>query len=108
MAGDTFYGLFPLARAYDDPSEMEEERRLFYVGITRAEDKLFLTHARQRRRAEWLLGRFIWLGPAFVKVGQTLSTRPDLLPLTPDGLEELAEGMRVVVSGPVPLRAGRA
>ena len=37
---------------------------------------------RQRRRAEWLLDRLIWLGAAFVKVGQTLSTRPDLLPLT--------------------------
>jgi predicted unusual protein kinase regulating ubiquinone biosynthesis (AarF/ABC1/UbiB family) len=36
---------------------------------------------RQRRRAEWLLGRLIWLGPAFVKVGQSLGTRPDLLPL---------------------------
>ena len=36
---------------------------------------------RQRRRAEWLLDRLIWLGAAFVKVGQTLSTRPDLLPL---------------------------
>ncbi|MEE8147672.1 MAG: 3'-5' exonuclease, partial [Longimicrobiales bacterium] len=44
-------GLFPLSRAYDEPAELEEERRLFYVGITRAEDKLFLTHARQRRRA---------------------------------------------------------
>jgi predicted unusual protein kinase regulating ubiquinone biosynthesis (AarF/ABC1/UbiB family) len=37
---------------------------------------------RQRRRAEWLLERIIWLGPAFVKVGQSLGTRPDLLPLT--------------------------
>jgi predicted unusual protein kinase regulating ubiquinone biosynthesis (AarF/ABC1/UbiB family) len=36
---------------------------------------------RQRRRAEWLLGRLIWLGPASVKVGQSLGTRPDLLPL---------------------------
>ncbi|MEX0837087.1 MAG: UvrD-helicase domain-containing protein [Gemmatimonadota bacterium] len=44
-------GLFPLGRAYDDPASLEEERRLFYVGITRAEDKLSLTWARQRRRA---------------------------------------------------------
>lgn len=51
-------GLFPLSRAYDDPSALEEERRLFYVGITRAQDKLYLTHARQRRRAgEYMLGR---------------------------------------------------
>jgi DNA helicase-2/ATP-dependent DNA helicase PcrA len=44
-------GLFPLGRAYDDPETLEEERRLFYVGITRAEDKLVLSWARQRRRA---------------------------------------------------------
>jgi DNA helicase-2/ATP-dependent DNA helicase PcrA len=43
-------GLFPLARAYDDPALLEEERRLFYVGITRAERKLYLTHAEERRR----------------------------------------------------------
>ena len=43
-------GLFPLARAFDDPPMLEEERRLFYVGITRAEQKLYITHARQRRR----------------------------------------------------------
>jgi DNA helicase-2/ATP-dependent DNA helicase PcrA len=43
-------GLFPLARARETPSGLEEERRLFYVGITRAEDSLFLTHARGRRR----------------------------------------------------------
>src|SRR5688572_16439567 len=43
-------GLFPLARAFDDPSMLEEERRLFYVGITRAEEKLYITHSRMRRR----------------------------------------------------------
>ena len=43
-------GLFPLAKAFDDPALLEEERRLFYVGITRAEKKLFLTHAEERRR----------------------------------------------------------
>jgi DNA helicase-2/ATP-dependent DNA helicase PcrA len=51
-------GLFPLSRAYDEPAEMEEERRLFYVGMTRAEEKLVLTHARQRRRAgDFMYGR---------------------------------------------------
>ncbi|MGM0669359.1 MAG: ATP-dependent helicase, partial [Gemmatimonadota bacterium] len=51
-------GLFPLGRAYEDPEALEEERRLFYVGVTRAEDKLYLTYARQRRRAgEYFFGR---------------------------------------------------
>jgi DNA helicase-2/ATP-dependent DNA helicase PcrA len=43
-------GLFPLAKAYEQPKLLEEERRLFYVGITRAEKKLYLTHAEQRLR----------------------------------------------------------
>ena len=66
-------GLFPLARAYDDPAELEEERRLFYVGITRAEDKLYLTHARQRRRAgEYMYGR---LSPFADSVPESLLER---------------------------------
>jgi DNA helicase II / ATP-dependent DNA helicase PcrA len=44
-------GLFPMARAFDEPDQLEEERRLFYVGITRAEKKLYMTFARTRRRA---------------------------------------------------------
>jgi DNA helicase-2/ATP-dependent DNA helicase PcrA len=48
-------GLFPLVRAMDEPEQLEEERRLFYVGITRAERKLYLTYARRRRRGrEWM------------------------------------------------------
>lgn len=41
-------GIFPHSRALFDDSEMEEERRLAYVGITRAEERLFLTAARVR------------------------------------------------------------
>ncbi len=48
-------GLFPLSRTRDDLSQLEEERRLFYVGITRAEESLYLTHARSRRRNGELL-----------------------------------------------------
>jgi len=43
-------GLFPLARADEQPGGIEEERRLCYVGLTRAKDKLYLTFARSRRR----------------------------------------------------------
>ncbi|MBI5358772.1 UvrD-helicase domain-containing protein [Candidatus Amesbacteria bacterium] len=41
-------GLFPHSRTLLDPTEMEEERRLAYVGITRAMDKLYLTYTRSR------------------------------------------------------------
>lgn len=41
-------GLFPLARANDDIGEMEEERRLMYVAITRAKEKLFVTFCSSR------------------------------------------------------------
>ena len=43
-------GLFPLSRNMDDPEAFEEERRLFYVGITRAKEKLYLSWAQNRRR----------------------------------------------------------
>ena len=47
-------GLFPILRDQDDPvaeeAALEEERRLFYVGVTRAQDLLHLTCAQQRRR----------------------------------------------------------
>jgi DNA helicase-2/ATP-dependent DNA helicase PcrA len=44
------HGLFPLARAEEQPDGLVEERRLCYVGLTRAKDKLYLTWARARRR----------------------------------------------------------
>ena len=41
-------GIFPLARSNNSESELEEERRLMYVAITRAENKIFLIHAAKR------------------------------------------------------------
>jgi len=49
-------GVFPHNRALDDPRQMEEERRLAYVGLTRARHRLYLTHAAQR--ATWGRGGF--------------------------------------------------
>ncbi|MEO0456746.1 MAG: DNA helicase PcrA [Cyanobacteria bacterium P01_A01_bin.114] len=42
-------GLFPSFRSLEDAAAIEEERRLCYVGITRAQERLFLTYARERR-----------------------------------------------------------
>lgn len=42
-------GLFPHSRSIMEAAQLEEERRLFYVGMTRAEHKLYLTSARYRR-----------------------------------------------------------
>src|SRR3974377_330204 len=41
-------GIFPHLRALDDPMALEEERRLCYVGITRARSRLYVTHAWSR------------------------------------------------------------
>jgi DNA helicase-2/ATP-dependent DNA helicase PcrA len=43
-------GLFPLSRSLEKDDDLEEERRLFYVGMTRAKDSLYLLWAQQRRR----------------------------------------------------------
>lgn len=56
-------GLFPHSRSLLDNSELEEERRLCYVGITRAKEKVFLTYARRRlyfgQRSANEISRFI-------------------------------------------------
>jgi len=57
-------GLFPSQASNDDPYRLEEERRLAYVGITRAERKLVMTHAQCRR----LHGSEIYPAPSrFIK-----------------------------------------
>ncbi len=57
-------GLFPHSRALTDHSQMEEERRLCYVGMTRAKERLYLLSAVSRR----LYGQTHWNGPSrFIK-----------------------------------------
>jgi DNA helicase-2/ATP-dependent DNA helicase PcrA len=74
-------GVFPHSRALDDEKELEEERRLAYVGITRAKRRLFLSHA--WRRATWGMGqasvpsRFLLEIPAELMVGPNLDREPD-------------------------------
>jgi len=46
-------GILPHIRSFDDPDQMEEERRLCYVGVTRAKQKVYLVHAFRRS----LMGR---------------------------------------------------
>ncbi len=68
-------GVFPHQRSLDgkDTSQLEEERRLMYVGVTRAEDKLYLTHARRRRvfgQSEFCIpSRFLEEAPRDLLIG---------------------------------------
>ena len=72
-------GIIPHSRSFDEPEQMEEERRLFYVGITRAKDKLYLLRAIQRggrgMAEETYPSRFIDDIPEALLVGKTRTGR---------------------------------
>jgi DNA helicase-2/ATP-dependent DNA helicase PcrA len=72
-------GILPHSRSFDQPESMEEERRLFYVGITRAKDKLYLIRAIQRggrgAAEETYPSRFLDDIPADLLVGKTRTGR---------------------------------
>ena len=73
-------GIIPHSRSFDEPAQMEEERRLFYVGITRAKDKLYLLRAISRggrgMSEETNPSRFLEDVPASLLVGKTRTGRP--------------------------------
>ena len=72
-------GILPHSRSFDEPEGMEEERRLFYVGITRAKDKLYLIRAIQRggrgAAEETYPSRFLDDVPAELLVGRSRTGR---------------------------------
>jgi DNA helicase-2/ATP-dependent DNA helicase PcrA len=69
-------GVFPHNRALDDERELEEERRLAYVGITRAKRRLFLSHA--WRRATWGGGGMSIPSRFLMEIPQELMVGPQL------------------------------
>ena len=72
-------GILPHSRSFDEPEGMEEERRLFYVGITRAKDRLYLIRAIQRggrgSAEETYPSRFLDDVPADLLIGKTRTGR---------------------------------
>jgi DNA helicase-2/ATP-dependent DNA helicase PcrA len=72
-------GILPHSRSFDEPEGMEEERRLFYVGITRAKERLYLLRAIQRggrgAAEETYPSRFLDDVPADLLIGRTRSGR---------------------------------
>ena len=72
-------GILPHSRSFDEPEGMEEERRLFYVGITRAKDKLYLIRAIQRggrgSAEETYPSRFLDDVPVDLLIGRTRTGR---------------------------------
>ena len=87
-------GVFPHMRSLGDPVELEEERRLAYVGITRAEETLYLTRA-------W--SRNLWGGNSFNPPSRFLREIPDHLTETASRQKrsrlELASGPQQRVEG---------
>lgn len=78
-------GMFPSARSLESPDSIEEERRLFYVGITRCKDELYLTYPELRLNAGY--------GDNFQRPSRFLSELPENLMETWDvGLPGASRG----------------
>ena len=89
-------GLFPTTRAMFDDDKLEEERRLCYVGITRAMKRLFLSHARTRTlfgaRQAFPRSRFVdEIPPRLIGGARTRERAPERLPRPAGGGSERFE-----------------
>ncbi|MCY0885589.1 MAG: UvrD-helicase domain-containing protein [Firmicutes bacterium] len=92
-------GLLPHGRSLDDAHALEEERRLFYVGITRARDALFLTQAKSRtiqgRVGPTTPSRFLAEVPPELWQPSSLPRHLDRANRPPVTAVEMREGMKV-------------
>jgi len=103
-------GVFPHSRSLDDEKQLEEERRLAYVGITRAKRRLFLSHA--ARRATWGSGglsvpsRFLFEIPAALMTGPRLERADDFDDDVGQVDPDLVFGRRLGSRFGTPIRSG--
>ncbi|HEY1168706.1 MAG TPA: UvrD-helicase domain-containing protein [Candidatus Limnocylindrales bacterium] len=103
-------GVFPHSRSLDDEKQLEEERRLAYVGITRAKRLLFLSHA--ARRATWGSGglsvpsRFLFEVPPGLMAGPRLERADDFDDDVGNIDPDLVFGRRLGSRFGTPIRAG--
>lgn len=84
-------GVFPHSRAQEDESELEEERRLCYVGMTRAKENLHLTHARKRL----LYGQTMHNPPSRFILDLAETAKPTSSEISPGTNLSLKDGDRV-------------
>jgi DNA helicase-2/ATP-dependent DNA helicase PcrA len=101
--------LFPIGGRNGEEADIEEERRLFYVAITRARKELFLSHARTRFRygeeKTTLRSRFldeVDKGVVRTETGATISQRDDRFSLPASATKPTASGFRVEYTDSVP------
>jgi DNA helicase-2/ATP-dependent DNA helicase PcrA len=84
-------GVFPHMRSLGDPAELEEERRLAYVGITRAQDNLYLTSA-------W--SRMLFGGSSYNPPSRFLAEVPENLMVMAGKRQRRSSSERAAASGP--------
>ena len=94
--------LFPSQMMLNSRADLEEERRLFYVAITRAQKRLFLTYAEKRFRFGRLMypekSRFIEdIDPSYIKESRKMSTI-ESSPVSSDYARNLVKGIKKTVS----------
>jgi DNA helicase-2/ATP-dependent DNA helicase PcrA len=107
-------GMLPHNRSFDDPDGMEEERRLFYVGLTRAKDRLYLSHTFRRTVfGSSELGapsRFLADIPSSMKMSadarQRRARQPSMFPTARSRLRERAARRSPSASADAPVKTG--
>ena len=102
-------GMLPHIRSFDDPEQMEEERRLFYVGMTRAKERLYLTRAFRRdfRGSSGATRPSRFLSDVPQKLVSSLAMAGRRSAVTPLGARPLARGIAPADSSEEPpLKAG--